>query len=577
MFLVFFLNTAKKVETLQYFGYTYNIGYRCSWSPKVINIIVDTRAHPLFVRPEGERPSPSEMVDFIYKLMYSPDTPYSQYVLYYPNDFENEAAYLADCQQKTNIRITYLKNMFDSVVGDIDNDENFRKIFTETNRITRENIASNVCVRQWSTIGDLHASALKFLYFLLLQGIATIDNNPDEVYAAFRREYETSFKSVNPNDDDSVAEAKASRASFDENILPHIRITPGARVRDIGDDMADRCGNEYMMLKLFELLIDYDANLEILLSNHSKHFIIAMEEVLNDPNHTNILTGTYVSEFGSVHRLRKLIASGVVTLDEIKVLYEKYKAKLKAFSYDYSDAGQLVIYGHAPMNELDILDIAQHLSDRYTHFKKEEHDAAEATGKSLVMTEEQYNALSPLLIRLNSKDEILQRLQMLQPEDIISLINHINGIVQTNANQNTLYDILSAEKILRQQYEADEIDEDGELAILYGTGIDPLVYGLHYSTHNRDNPSETIGALRREATGAERPKNPNVIIGHGHHTQKYEHCMCYDNNLCKSKDMTVGILNISLSHPNKPDLVNKDAPVVPIVADLPGKSANKMK
>ena len=499
----------------------------------MINIVADTRTHPLYSRPEQNRPKQHEMIEFLMKRIYSAMLPFSQYSKLNPNKFNDETEYLAFWEGRRN----GLKAELSVAVGDIDNEENFKKIFTETNRITLENITNNVCVKKWSTIGDMHGSALKFLYFLLIQGAARIENDPHRIYSMLFQQYENSFDMLKGSD------------AFKTDTLPHIRIMPGALVRSLGDDTGDRCGDEYMMLLLIALLIDSGARLEILLSNHGTQFILAMEDVLYAPNATNITTGTYREEFSSTHRLRQLIEDGVVTLDEIKKLYEKYKTTLKAFSYDYNDAGKLMIYGHGPMNELDILDIAQHLLDLQTH-----------TDDIDYMSDEQYVTLSPVLIRLNSHRE------MLKPEDITLLIDHINRIVQYNANQNTLINIISPLDILRKKRDTQQIDENTEMEILAGKGIDPLVYGLHYATHNRDNPLTGKGAVRRANA---RPKNPDVITGHGHTTAQYEHCVCYDNILCKNRNINVGVLNISLTHPSKPDLVNKDAPVVKVPPEQP--------
>ncbi len=125
---------------------------------------------------------------------------------------------------------------------------------------------------------------------------------------------------------------------------------------------ADRCGNEVYMLKFIDKLVKKGALLEILLSNHGLKFIRLMEEAIHSPRVRNIYTQGFGPEYESANRLATHINENEITLQEVKDLYENYITTLKAFSYDYSDEGKLIIYGHAPMSELDILDIAEQFS-----------------------------------------------------------------------------------------------------------------------------------------------------------------------------------------------------------------------
>ncbi|MFI4957074.1 MAG: hypothetical protein ACHQAX_07710 [Gammaproteobacteria bacterium] len=484
----------------------------------LINIVVDVRRHPLSVLPPHQRLDADQLAKAILKLIYPANAgiDYVDYIKHHPNDFKDEKEYL----EFWNNKKIGMKEQLSRVVGNIDIPDNLNKIYTETNRIARENIAHRICVQKWSTIGDLHGSSLKFLFFLLLQGAITLED--DNAYEDFYELYQESFKYT------------SCATTLVTDILPYISVTPKALIRLIGDETGDRCGNDYFILKLIEIVVDGGAQIEILISNHGIELVKAMEAVINDHALENINLPPYQEQYASTHRLKGLIIDGVVTLDEVKQLYEKYKKTLKAFSYDYNDAGQLMIYAHAPMNELDILDIAQHLINRQTQGE-------------VIMRQESYHSLSSLVERLNKHNE------MLQPEDVILLIDQINSIVQNNAAQNTLTHLVPPLKILNEKLSKKEIDITTHGDIRNGKNVDPLIYGLHYTTHNRDNPNTGVAAQRRAGT---RPKNPDIIMGHGHDDAKHEYCVCYDNMLCKNQNINVGILNISVSNPNKPEPKN---------------------
>ncbi len=149
-------------------------------------------------------------------------------------------------------------------------------------------------------------------------------------------------------------------------LLSTITVTPGANIRLIGDELADRGENDYYMLKLIEKLHQGGANLEILLSNHGLEFTYERETQFRDEicglgGQHRINPEPGIGLMRSMDNLFFYMDCRMIAPDEINSLYAIRNAKLKALSYDYDAEGNLFIYSHAPIDPDDILQVARSL------------------------------------------------------------------------------------------------------------------------------------------------------------------------------------------------------------------------
>ncbi len=181
-----------------------------------------------------------------------------------------------------------------------------------------------------ATIGDLHGNALKFLHFLVIEGILDIEKNQ---YEQFVRLYLKDTDQITKDDLCNLNMMFASIKSGNTNYL----------IRLIGDDLADRGSNDYFTLKIFEILDRLNIGFEIILSNHGMMFLEAYE-TSEIPNIDNIF-------INSLLNLKRLIKNKLVDPKEISTIIERhYKPNLRIISYGLSDEdNSLILYTHAPV------------------------------------------------------------------------------------------------------------------------------------------------------------------------------------------------------------------------------------
>lgn len=184
------------------------------------------------------------------------------------------------------------------------------------------------------TIGDMHANALKFLYFLVRHGVITNMTGA---------QYETCASIYMKNVDDLTA------ADLDQfnHILDSLQFNTDATVRLIGDELCDRGANDYFILKLFQKLHQHKVPVETVLSNHGTEFLLAHETknkffpTIMEPHHTTSMTN-----------LQILIARKLVSHEEVTTMVnEAYKPHCKLLSYSLSkDKKSITLYSHAPVD-----------------------------------------------------------------------------------------------------------------------------------------------------------------------------------------------------------------------------------
>jgi hypothetical protein len=185
------------------------------------------------------------------------------------------------------------------------------------------------------TIGDLHGNAMKLMFMLVKQGIAT--QLSAENYNTLVQIYKKPVDQLAPDDIKNFT-----------NIIQSIQFKP-RKIRLIGDELADRGSNDYFTLKILERLHEEKVPVEIMISNHSMEFLKASEKFKENGHfRAPLLEDVHA---GSLKNLNILLMKGIVSADEVLEIAKKaYKPNLKAISYSLDNDHQTItIYSHAPI------------------------------------------------------------------------------------------------------------------------------------------------------------------------------------------------------------------------------------
>ncbi|MBA2657510.1 MAG: hypothetical protein H0U70_11115 [Tatlockia sp.] len=199
------------------------------------------------------------------------------------------------------------------------------------------------------TLGDLHGNALKFLFFLIKEGVVACDKKN---YQRFVEIYKQEVNDLNKED----------LADF-ETICDELSVISNIEICLIGDTLCDRGSNDYFTLKLLQVLKANSIKIEIMLSNHDFTFIESLET-----------TGVFRSEnncgdrkFGrSMNQLQDLIDAGKLTKETILALVqEAYLPSLKLLSYTVNNNKEFTIFSHALTDDLVTKNLADELGVNY--------------------------------------------------------------------------------------------------------------------------------------------------------------------------------------------------------------------
>lgn len=195
---------------------------------------------------------------------------------------------------------------------------------------------------QQVSIGDLHGNAMKFIFFLIKEGIFDLHQKD---YLALASIYQQDFNLL---DDEEV---KGYLHQFN-HLVDKLVLKRKALVRLIGDELADRGQNDYFILKILQKLKQQDVPVDILMSNHSIEYIEATErlEERSGKFDTTILDKPFFQgHASSLHNLENLRQRGLISTKEVlEITSTSYKPNIKAVSYSLSeDQQEITLYSHA--------------------------------------------------------------------------------------------------------------------------------------------------------------------------------------------------------------------------------------
>lgn len=250
-------------------------------------------------------------------------------------------------------------------------DTNIYKYPTEINSTTYNEL----------TIGDLHSNPIKFLYFLIQQGVLSFKDNPEYNYGEFVQLYsqhgELLSKLKQPiNEHEFLLDRDVEDSivdQFEMQVLTFLKLLNGLVVRDnpplvrlIGDELADRGFNDIFILAILRHLTKNKVRLNILLSNHADEFITSYECDLR-PSKDPILK-QFVSHAVMDYMIHDL---EIGSEDEInKIINDCYKPTLRLIDYSLNDEG-ISLFTHAPVAFYAIKNAAERLGVVYDDATKE--------------------------------------------------------------------------------------------------------------------------------------------------------------------------------------------------------------
>lgn len=190
-------------------------------------------------------------------------------------------------------------------------------------------------------IGDLHANTIKLFYFLIRHGV--IHRMTEAQYAFIVAICSKSAEDLTRDDLNEYKERLRSLC-YNKNVTVSL----------IGDELADRTDTcDVLTMLLIRELREYQVPVKIHLSNHTSQMIEACELKTG-------FTSTMLSarDCLSMRGIDTIIRNGLMTADEIYVLYEEYKKAFRVNSYfiDFPLVGKAVMYlmNHAAIDLINI-------------------------------------------------------------------------------------------------------------------------------------------------------------------------------------------------------------------------------
>lgn len=222
-------------------------------------------------------------------------------------------------------------------------------------------------------IGDLHANAIKLIWFLVREGVITnlTEENFKKLIAIFQKGFVK--YSLEERKDKLEGLTREDIQEFNK-LIDGLKFNQDIAVKLIGDDICDRAGNDYFVLKILSQLSKKEVPLEILLSNHSIEFVDIYERsyneelivktedhVIGDRKITNTIRNegffpsdkigiNFYGQAASSVALRLALEEGLIAKKDVTALYDEYKKNICALSYSLLPDGRLVIYSHAPIS-----------------------------------------------------------------------------------------------------------------------------------------------------------------------------------------------------------------------------------
>lgn len=200
------------------------------------------------------------------------------------------------------------------------------------------------------TIGDLHGNSLKFIFFLIKQGVLTLDKNEEKARAKYKDLVYLYNKE--PLDEKDIEDFNSIIESRD------LIWNPQSSIRLIGDEVGDRGKNDYFTLKILEQLNKNSVPTEILFSNHGIEFLEHYENGFKEAG--KLRDGRQTK---SVYKTDDLLKRKKVPKEELdRLVSNYYLPNLKLISYTINESvtpPHISLQMHAPVGIKTIKSLAK--------------------------------------------------------------------------------------------------------------------------------------------------------------------------------------------------------------------------
>jgi ubiquitin C-terminal hydrolase len=205
------------------------------------------------------------------------------------------------------------------------------------------------------TIGDIHGNTMKFIYFLIREGVLELSPPKDAI---------TIFKKLTDIYNGPQPPTPEDLKYFEQSLERMKVLTNAPKVRLIGDELADRGKNDLLTLLVMEKLQNAGKPPEIIFSNHSLGFMKVYEEHMikgfNGPINSGINVADTNSLKGMFDTLEQYPEMKNRVLDIVK---NAYLPHLKIMSYSANPSNQgMAPYSHAPVG----LEAVDKLKEKYS-------------------------------------------------------------------------------------------------------------------------------------------------------------------------------------------------------------------
>lgn len=268
-------------------------------------------------------------------------------------------------EQKTFSKYKYLVIYFAFFIFDV----RFSKLFNKVNIHKYPEILEHQ--DQQITIGDLHANPLLLLHILIRH----------QIFKISARDY-AKLVLLHKALDENAYQPDLYYQFL--NIIWNAQVDKMPLIRFIGDEVADRMGNDLLMLFILKKLHDHQIPYRILISNHGLCFLSHYTALIN---HKQQMNPRLSPEFcPSFHVMATYIAKGHFELSMLKsMVTNAYLPHLELFDYSLNHH-EVHIYTHGivgmyqlnalaneyqiPWQDRDIITFASMLEQLQNHFKR---------------------------------------------------------------------------------------------------------------------------------------------------------------------------------------------------------------
>lgn len=216
---------------------------------------------------------------------------------------------------------------------------NIRRLDTPS---SLENLSQEVI-----SIGDLHGNPMKLIHILARYGILEIN---DEDFQDLWEAYDAMDVKI---DSPEAADCVAAQINFFCTIVRCLDVNKPGLLILIGDELADRGHNDFLMLYILFILHREKVPYWIQLSNHGLQALGYFE---NNP----LDRYAKVGQEASLDALDRLRAYSPKLYDNLMKNYveDVYRKHIALIGYQIQDDGKLGIYTHAPINYFMLKNLA---------------------------------------------------------------------------------------------------------------------------------------------------------------------------------------------------------------------------